>query len=125
MFFLYGVVVRQKICKLKQLNESFCFEFIVKNATEEKDAFLIFFKGQYYAYINDCPHTGVNLNWQPGQFFSMDGLLLQCSLHGALFTPENGLCVRGPCQGQYLTAINIDVNEEAVFLRENGLVVIK
>lgn len=114
----------QKICQINDLDEGASLEFRVKNATEEKEAFLIYFKQQFYAYINHCPHTGVNLNWQPGQFFSLDGVFLQCSLHGAFFKPENGLCVRGPCQGQSLGRLNIDIRQNTVFLNESNYSVV-
>ena len=105
--------VRQKICDLNGLTELSCKEFTLKSATLEKDAFLIYFKQHCYAYENSCPHTGVNLNWQKEQFFSFDGLFLQCSLHGALFEPDSGICVRGPCQGECLKPIHI-VNEAGI-----------
>lgn len=54
------------------------------------------------AYINRCPHIGVQLNWLPDQFMSLDKLYLQCSMHGALFRIEDGLCIQGPCTGRSL-----------------------
>ena len=103
-------MVRQKICDFNNLTELSCVEF-----TEKNDAFLIYFKENCYAYENCCPHTGVNLNWQKEQFFSVDGLFLQCSMHGALFEPETGLCVRGPCQGQHLQSIDLVIDDGVVY----------
>ena len=105
--------VKQKICDLNGLKELSCKEFALKSVTLEKDAFLIYFKKHCYAYENSCPHTGVNLNWQKEQFFSFDGLFLQCSLHGALFEPASGVCVYGPCLGESLKSIHI-VNEDGI-----------
>lgn len=56
--------------------------------------------GQVFLYRNSCPHLGVELNWQEDKFLDMDGMLIQCSTHGALFLIEDGACVSGPCQGQ-------------------------
>lgn len=106
--------MRKKVCELGELDELSSREFTVQKAGLEKDAFLILFKQQCYAYENSCPHTGVNLNWQEQQFFSYDGLFLQCSLHGALFKPDNGLCVRGPCRGDSLKKIDVVI--------ENGVI---
>jgi len=39
------------------------------------------------------------LDWQPGEFFDIAGVYLVCSTHGAIFEPNSGLCVAGPCRG--------------------------
>ena len=108
--------MKQKICDLASLSELSCKQFTVKSDLSERDAFLIYFQGQCYAYENSCPHTGVNLNWQEEQFFSVDGLYLQCSLHGALFQPANGACIYGPCKGQNLKRLGILIENNAVFV---------
>lgn len=107
--------MKQKICEIKSLAEGSAKEFLVKRDDFEKDAFLIHFKQGYYAYENSCPHTGVSLNWQKEQFFSFDGCFLQCSLHGALFEPNSGECIRGPCLGERLKAINILIENDVVY----------
>ena len=115
--FSYRVTaVKQKICDLNSLAELTCKEFTVQSATTKKDAFLIYFKQHCYAYENSCPHTGVNLNWQKEQFFSFDGLFLQCSLHGALFEPDSGLCIRGPCLGSRLKPIDLQNEDGIVYM---------
>ena len=59
------------------------------------------------AFVNRCPHLGVELDWQPGEFFEETGLYLVCSTHGAIFEPSTGLCVAGPCRGARLEAIGV------------------
>ena len=59
------------------------------------------------AYINSCPHTGVPLDWTPGVFMNRDDTYLQCATHGALFIPETGKCVAGPCKDAFLTRIRV------------------
>ncbi len=56
------------------------------------------------AYLNLCPHSGGRLS-APGEPapVSRDGRHLICTLHGAMFRIEDGLCVAGPCEGRYLT----------------------
>ncbi|MCK0165243.1 Rieske 2Fe-2S domain-containing protein [Marinobacter sp. S6332] len=63
------------------------------------------------AYLNRCPHMGVELNWKPGCFMDVDNLFLQCSTHGALFKPQNGECIAGPCQGDALTELDLQETE--------------
>ncbi|HHC72178.1 MAG TPA: Rieske (2Fe-2S) protein [Thiotrichales bacterium] len=67
--------------------------------------------GEVWAYRNVCPHTGAPLDWQPGRFLSVDGLHIQCALHGALFRIEDGSCLYGPCRGEALQAVPVSVRE--------------
>jgi nitrite reductase/ring-hydroxylating ferredoxin subunit len=64
--------------------------------------------GVLAAYRNRCPHTGAPLEWLPDQFLDLDGSFIQCAIHGALFRPEDGYCVRGPCIGQSLQRIPLE-----------------
>jgi nitrite reductase/ring-hydroxylating ferredoxin subunit len=57
------------------------------------------------AFLNRCPHTGAPLEWLPDQFLDPDTGFIQCAMHGALFRPDDGYCVRGPCVGRSLTAL--------------------
>lgn len=68
------------------------------------------------AWLNVCPHAGRRLDWAPGQFLkSKDGLLV-CAVHGAGFELVHGECVSGPCRGQSLRALAVDVRDDAVWL---------
>jgi len=68
-------------------------------------AFAIRYEGQVYAYVNRCPHRGTELDWEPGEVLDGDGEFLICATHGALFQPQTGLCVMGPCKGSSLQSI--------------------
>lgn len=74
--------------------------------------------GGFYVYRNRCPHLGLELNWQEHQFFDRDGMLLQCATHGALFVIESGECVAGPCLGERLQAIPVELRDGEVHLSE-------
>jgi nitrite reductase/ring-hydroxylating ferredoxin subunit len=41
-----------------------------------------------------------------------------CCSHGALFARDNGLCIAGPCAGQSLTRIPVEVFGGFVMLEE-------
>ena len=107
--------LKYKICELDEIAESGSKEFQLSTEAGLQDAFLISHNQNLYAYVNQCPHTGVNLNWQAEQFFSLDGAYIQCSLHGALFIPDTGECVRGPCLGQNLKPLQIFINNNGVY----------
>jgi nitrite reductase/ring-hydroxylating ferredoxin subunit len=70
------------------------------------------------AFVNYCPHAGHPLNFRPHRFLTPDGGLILCGSHGALFARDTGLCVLGPCAGQSLTRIPVDVVSGFVMLAE-------
>lgn len=71
---------------------------------------------RHYVYRNQCPHLGIPLEWQPDDFMDPDGELLRCSTHGALFMPDTGECVAGPCAGDYLSAIEFAICDDKLVL---------
>ena len=62
-------------------------------------------------YVDRCPHAGLPLAQTLDDYLTPDGALIACSWHGALFRPEDGLCVGGPCVGQALTAWPVAVRD--------------
>lgn len=62
-----------------------------------------------HAYRNQCPHTGVSLEWVPHQFLNAEQTHIQCSTHGALFRIEDGYCIFGPCSGARLEQVAAEV----------------
>ena len=72
------------------------------------------------AWLNVCPHAGRRLDWAPGQFLrSKDGLLV-CAVHGASFELQRGECVAGPCRGDSLKPVAVEVDGDSVLLRTSG-----
>lgn len=106
----------QPVCSRHDLEAGQFVEFalVMAEQTGEKNADtlpptgFVFLDGNTpRAYLNRCPHMGVELNWMPGRFMDLDKLFLQCSTHGALFKPRDGECIAGPCQGDALTALDL------------------
>lgn len=76
--------------------------------------------GQFYAYRNLCPHLQVELEYLEHQFLDADAEFIQCSTHGALFDIETGQCVSGPCLGESLQKLSIEVHSDGgIYLDEN------
>ena len=73
-------------------------------------------EGTLRVYANRCPHRGTELDWLPGRFLDASGRHLHCATHGALFRPDTGECIAGPCRGQALEAIPFTVREGLVSL---------
>jgi len=84
------------------------FEYIDRLGVP-KDGFLVRWKDTFLAYENRCPHWNVPVITQ-GQLFheGMPGWII-CPLHGATFDVSTGECVSGPCVGDELEALVVNV----------------
>jgi nitrite reductase/ring-hydroxylating ferredoxin subunit len=68
------------------------------------------------AWLNVCPHTGRRLDWAPGKFLKSKEGLLVCAAHGASFELGEGNCVAGPCRGDRLRAVAVELRDGGVYL---------
>ncbi len=84
----------------------------IKRGETEIKLFVIRRGQQIFCYYNICPHMGVNLDWVPDQFLDSSAQLIQCATHGALFQIEDGQCIAGPCQGQKLSPVKVNRDED-------------
>lgn len=69
-------------------------------------AFAVRWHGAVHAYLNQCPHAGGPLDFE-GQVLESSGRYLMCARHGAIFEPDTGKCVGGPCRGARLTPLAV------------------
>ncbi|MEM7304152.1 MAG: Rieske (2Fe-2S) protein, partial [Pseudomonadota bacterium] len=60
-------------------------------------------------------HNSAALDWAPDQFLDYDNEYIQCANHGALFELHNGYCIYGPCSGQSLQPIKIEIKNDLIF----------
>jgi nitrite reductase/ring-hydroxylating ferredoxin subunit len=81
--------------------------FSLEARSGEIEFFVVRRNNHYFAYVNSCPHTNINLEWLPDQFLDNNDELIQCSLHGAKFNVEDGMCIFGPCLGKKLKSLEI------------------
>jgi len=65
------------------------------------------FQGQARVWLNCCPHQGRALNWAPGKFLTDAEGRLVCAAHGAVFEPDEGRCLSGPCLKASLTTVAV------------------
>ncbi|MDT8404692.1 Rieske (2Fe-2S) protein [Sulfuriflexus sp.] len=100
---------KRRICRLAEIEDGGARGFDVADG-ETVISLLIVRQGkQVYAYCNSCPHTGVNLEWLPDQFLDSGARYIQCAMHGARFRIDDGLCVSGPCTGDSLQRIAVNL----------------
>ena len=80
-------------------------------------AFALRFEGQVVAYLNRCLHVPVEMDWRPGEFFDDSGLYLICATHGAVYRPETGECIAGPCRGARLEPVEVVEQDGCIYLK--------
>lgn len=71
-------------------------------------------QGEPHAYRNSCPHWQVPMQYRKDHFMSGDGRHIVCFAHGALFQPSDGLCVLGPCIGQTLQRLDVQLSADGM-----------
>lgn len=92
--------------------------FTVRHQGALVPAFVIRHQGSVHAYLNRCAHKLTELDWEPGEFFDRERRYLVCATHGALYEPDSGLCVAGPCRGARL--VRLPVRETAAGVHLEG-----
>jgi nitrite reductase/ring-hydroxylating ferredoxin subunit len=100
------------VCRLADLADPGAREFFVGEGDWPFRGVVVRRHGAVHAYANVCPHQRHPLNLAADDFLVSlaGGVLLRCASHGALFVPENGLCVAGPCSGQSLRRLECRVD---------------
>ncbi len=71
-------------------------------------------------YVNSCPHIGTPLDWMPDRFLSADGSRIVCATHGAEFRITDGECLRGPCLGEQLERVMIQIKDGIIYVPEDA-----
>ena len=79
--------------------------FFVGDGDWPFSGFIVKRHGKIYAYANICPHRRHPLDLEPDAFLADDGNMIRCASHGALFVPETGVCLAGPCAGHSLISL--------------------
>lgn len=87
---------------------------------DDQPLLVVFNDGQVKAYINRCPHLAIPLEWQENEFLDKGTDLIRCATHGALFLPDSGECVSGPCVGDRLTPVAIQIIDDDVLLKADA-----
>lgn len=106
-----------RLCDSRELEDSGkAVSFDVQYRGEFCRAFAVRFDGQVYAYLNRCTHVAMELDWMPDRFFDESGRWLICGAHGAMYAPDSGDGVAGPCCGP-LTRIQVHEREGVVYWR--------
>lgn len=105
---------RHDICGLEEIVDPGAKEFVLGEGQSAWYGFVVKKNGEVFAYANTCPHTGAMLNWAPDRFLTRAGDRIMCGVHGAIFDISTGLCEIGPCVGQSLKSMRVEVENNRV-----------
>ncbi|OGU21290.1 MAG: (2Fe-2S)-binding protein [Hydrogenophilales bacterium RIFOXYD1_FULL_62_11] len=92
--------------------------FELERHGQPQPAFVIRFDTLPRAFLNQCGHVPVELDWQEGEFFDDSRHYLICATHGALYHPATGACVGGRCAGRGLIPLPVVEHDGHVYLTE-------
>lgn len=82
-------------------------KFRLRCGERELECFVIRHRGEIHAWLNECRHVPMSLDWVENQFFTAERDYLLCPTHGALYVPDTGECVAGPPCGKSLHRIPV------------------
>jgi nitrite reductase/ring-hydroxylating ferredoxin subunit len=69
------------------------------------------------AFRNKCPHAGYPLQRADGRIVVQEGRYMVCGGHGASFTLGEGACAGGPCNGDPLERVEVELRDGVVMTR--------
>lgn len=95
--------------------------FALPELGERVTGFVIRYNGLVHAYVNQCAHLLVELDWNEGNFFDLTKNYVICATHGAQYQPETGYCVIGPCKGRSLQAIHVTERNDKILINLESL----
>ncbi len=104
------------LCRTTDIEDPGSKSFELKIKRKNRSIFVVHKDGKFFAYYNQCPHTGASLEWQEHQFLDLDRTLIQCATHDALFTINSGECIAGPCTGDALQTIPLSIENGEICL---------
>jgi nitrite reductase/ring-hydroxylating ferredoxin subunit len=102
-----SLTLPQPLCRPEEIPDRQARGFTVDTPEGKRDILVHRDGDAIRAYFNSCPHNGSPLDWGPDKFISLDKYHIICGTHGALFRPEDGYCVDGPCAGDSLEAVPV------------------
>ncbi len=105
---------RVELAKLQDLQEGETKLISVEGEPPYRSIVLVKSKDQFLAYWNVCQHIAIPLDGGLGSLPLIGGYLV-CSTHGAKYEVTDGTCVKGPCTGSKLPAIELEMTDDAIF----------
>lgn len=99
------------LCHIDDLKEGETKGFLENEAGQDV-LFVVKHNGELHGWRNACPHVdGAPMAWRKDAYMDGKKQFVACHAHGALFEPDTGLCIQGPCLGKKLEKIQVRINQ--------------
>jgi nitrite reductase/ring-hydroxylating ferredoxin subunit len=106
--------MRVPIVRLSELRPGTTAAFELEVDGDRDRAFVVrLADGELRAYVNRCRHARLPLDWGDDRFLDGSGRIA-CQAHGAIYAPEDGRCVGGPCMGLSLRPVKVELEGDLV-----------
>jgi nitrite reductase/ring-hydroxylating ferredoxin subunit len=112
-----GVPFDKTLCRLEDITDGEGKGFEIEHDGKVLDIFVVRQGDRVIGYHNVCPHVTTPLNWADGSFMTLDRKYILCDTHGAEFQIEDGHCISGPCIGDRLTPLTVELVDGQVVLK--------
>lgn len=107
-----------RLCRLADLPEGETLDAVgfAGDAPNQAGILVVRHGAGVRVFVNRCPHQGTPLNWSPDRFLDLDRKHIICATHGAVFRVNDGFCLSGPCSGDSLESVPVEVRDGDVFV---------
>lgn len=107
----------QVLCRLDEITDGQAKGFVFR---EHNRLFrmMVYRRGDaVWGYVDECPHRFTPLAWDEDLYLNMHGTAFLCATHGAQFELESGYCFLGPCKGQSLIKIPLEMKQDQICIQ--------
>lgn len=106
-------MTEQRLCALADIPDGGSRGLLPRNGD---DQLCVVRQGhEVFAWLNDCPHEHRPMEYRQDRFLSGDGSHIVCYAHSAHFDIRTGHCFAGPCTGQHLVKVPVQVRDGVVY----------
>lgn len=107
-----------QVTSLSNVPDASTFVFRVRERVadaEPEEAILVRTDDSVRCWLNYCQHM-IHIKLDKGTGATVRNGEIVCENHGAYFESETGKCTFGPCEGAYLTELEVTVRDGDVYL---------
>lgn len=98
-----------RLCHVNELPEGAARGFDPQRTGQ--DSVLVVRLGErVFAWVDRCPHHGTPMAWRKNAYLNAAGDRIVCAAHGAQFAIDTGVCTLGPCLGDALTPVPLQIH---------------